>query len=131
MKTILILDDERIVRESFSDYFEDRLWRPVQAKSGEQALELLENESPAAVVVDVRLGGMDGDAFIREARVKKPGMAFVICTGLPEYKVPHDLLELAQVSNRPFRKPVISMADLEKDVLRVIERIERKEVKDE
>ena len=131
MKTILILDDERIVRDSFADYFEDRLWRPIQAESGEQALELLENESPAAAVVDVRLGGMDGNAFIREARVKKPGMAFVICTGSPEYKVPHDFLGLTQVSNRLFKKPVISMADMEKEILRVIERIERKEVKDE
>ncbi len=127
MKTILILDDERIVRDSFADYFQDRLWRPIQAESAEQALKLLENESPAAVVVDVRLSGMDGDAFIREARVTKPGMAFVICTGSPEYKVPDDLLELPQVSNRLFRKPVITMADLEKDVLRVIERIKERD----
>ncbi len=126
MKTILILDDERIVRDSFSDYFQDRLWRPVQAESAERALKLLEAESPAAAVVDVRLSGMDGDAFIREARVKKPGMAFVICTGSPEYGIPDDLLGLPQVSNRLFRKPVISLADMEKDLLRVIERIKKR-----
>ncbi len=126
MKTILILDDEQIVRDSFSDYFEDRLWRPIQAKSAEQALELLESESPAAVVVDVRLSGIDGDAFIRAARVKKPEMAFVICTGSPTYNVPDDFLELTQVSNCLFRKPVIVMADMEEDILRVIERIKER-----
>ncbi len=126
MKTILILDDERIVRDSFADYFQDRLWRPVQAESAEQALKLLENESPAAAVVDVRLGGMDGDDFIREARVKEPGMAFVICTGSPEYAIPDDLLELPQVSNRLFRKPVIAMMDLEEDILRIIERVKKR-----
>ncbi len=126
MKTILILDDERIVRDSFADYFEDRLWRAVRAQSAEQALELLESESPDAVVVDVRLSGMDGDAFIREACVKKPEMAFVICTGSPTYNVPDDLLELPQVSNYLFLKPVIVMADMEEDILRIIEHMKKR-----
>ena len=42
MKTILILDDEQAVRESFSDYFEDRQWHTILAESGEQALKLIE-----------------------------------------------------------------------------------------
>jgi CheY-like chemotaxis protein len=67
MKTILILDDEKVVRESFLDYFEDHLWNPVQAESGEQALELLKKESPVVAIVDVRLPGMDGNVFIRKS----------------------------------------------------------------
>jgi len=126
MKTILILDDEQIVRDSLSDYFEDRLWRSVQAQSAEEALELLENESPDAVVVDVRLGGMDGDVFIRTARVKYPKLAFVICTGSPAYAVPDDLQGLTQVSTNLFKKPVVVMADLEADILQVIERVKER-----
>ena len=44
MNTILILDDEYVVRQSFVDYFEDSLWRVVQAETAEQALDLLETE---------------------------------------------------------------------------------------
>ncbi|PCH61150.1 MAG: response regulator, partial [Gammaproteobacteria bacterium] len=67
MNTILILDDEDVVRQSFVDYFEDNLWRVVQAETAEQALDLLETEQPEVALVDIRLPGIDGDEFIREA----------------------------------------------------------------
>ncbi len=127
MKTILILDDEWVVRESFVGYFEDRMWRPIQAESAEEALELLEVERPDAAIVDVRLPGMNGNNFIREAVVRMPGMAFVICTGSPEYIVPDDFLGMPGVSNFLFKKPVTHLVDLEVEILQVIERLERKD----
>jgi len=126
IKTVLIVDDEVFIRQSLVDYFEDHLWRPLQAESGELALELLEEESPDGAVVDIRLRGMDGNAFICEAHRKKPKMAFVIYTGSPEYDVPADLLKLPGVSGHVFRKPVTDMAELEKDLLRLITNIEAK-----
>jgi len=131
MKTILILDDEQAVRNSFADYFEDRLWRPVQAESAEEALELIETESPDAAVVDVRLPGMDGNDFIRKACRRNQETAFVICTGSPEYIVPLDLQDFPCVSNRLFKKPVTRMIDLEKTILQTIEYIHEKEIDDE
>ncbi len=98
MKSILILDDEQAVRQSFVDYFEDKLWLPVQAESGELALELLKEQSVAAAIVDMRLPGMDGNSFIREACRRGHSMAFVICTGSPEYHVPDDMLARPCVS---------------------------------
>ncbi len=130
MKTILIVDDEAFIRQSFADYFEDHLWRPLQAESGERALELLEEESPEGVIVDIRMGGMDGNSFIREAYEKKPKIAFVICTGSPEYDVPADLLGWTRVSNHLFRKPVSDMGELEKDLLRLIAEIEARATRD-
>lgn len=126
IKTVLILDDEAFVRQSFVDYFEDHLWRTLQAQSGELALALLEEESPAGAIVDIRLPGMNGDAFIRETYRKKPNMAFVICTGSPLYEIPNDLLELPSVSAHIFKKPVIDMAGLENNLLSLIRNIQNK-----
>jgi DNA-binding response OmpR family regulator len=131
VKTILILDDEKAVRESFADYFEDHHWRSLQAKSGEQALALLEKESPDGAIVDIRLGGMDGNAFIREAHVTNPKLVFVISTGSPEYEVPTDLLKLPCVSKHVFKKPVTDIAELEMDILRLIKNMEAKRNRDE
>ncbi len=116
MKTILILDDEKTVRESFSDYFEDRLWLPIQAETGEQAIKILKKTNIDAAVVDVRLPGMDGNEFIRRAYRLKQGIVFVICTGSPEYVVPQDLLGFPCVSNRIFKKPVTNIAELEEEL---------------
>ena len=119
-KSILIVDDELYVRQSMLDYFEDHLWEVMQAESGEQALELMEIHSPAAAIVDIRMGGMDGSSFIRQASIKKFGMAFVICTGSPDYDFPLDLKESPCVSGRIFTKPVINMSMLEDELVRMI-----------
>jgi YesN/AraC family two-component response regulator len=122
VNTILILDDEYVVRQSFVDYFEDNLWRVVQAESGEQALELLETEQPEVAIVDIRLPGIDGDVFIREAIDRKKELAFVICSGSPSYGVPEDLQNQVSVSKHFFRKPVTNFDELEQDVLRIMKK---------
>lgn len=123
VKTILFVDDEVYIRQSFADYFEDNNWNTIQAESGEKALELLEHVAPDGAVVDIRMGGMDGDVFIRKILEKKSGIGFVICTGSPEYNIPEDLLVQPAVSNSLFRKPVTDMEELEKELLQVIENL--------
>ncbi len=126
MKTILILDDEQAVRESFADYFEDQQWRTIQSESAEQALELISHEKPDAAIIDVRLPGMNGNEFIREACKKNSNMVFVLCTGSPKYNLPKTLLDLPCVSHNLFKKPVCNMNDIEKAILQTIEKFQGK-----
>ena len=125
MKIIMIVDDERVLREAFAAYFSDRHWQPIIKGSGEEGLQLLEKESPNAALVDIRLPGMDGGEFIRRACQLKPQMAFVICTGSPEYHLPPDLQQNPQVSNHIFRKPVARLVDLENELTRMIQILEQ------
>ncbi len=115
-KTILIVDDEEYIRQSFSDFFEDREWQVLTADNGEAALELLKTETCAIAIVDIRMGGMDGESFIRKASKKNPGMMFVVCTGSPEYGISEDLILLPCVIDKVFGKPVIDMNELEKTI---------------
>ena len=112
-KSILIIDDENYIRQSFIDYFEDRHWLVFDTDSGESALELLKTQACSAAIVDIRMTGMDGEAFIKSASKKYPDMVFVICTGSPEYKTSEDILRLPNVSDQVFGKPVIDMDKLE------------------
>jgi DNA-binding NtrC family response regulator len=127
LKTILILDDEQAVRQSFSDYFEDRFWLPIQAESAEEALIMLESEQVIAAVVDVRLPDMDGTDFIRAIHKKNLVVACVICTGSPEFELPQDLYELTPVSNVIFKKPVSDLDMLESEVVKTLDAIEIEE----
>ncbi len=121
VKTVLFVDDEVFIRQSFADYFEDNNWNTLQAESGEKALELLKNESPDGAVVDIRMGGMDGDIFIRKALEIKLDIVFIICTGSPEYHIPEDLMAQPFVSDSLFRKPVTNMEELKQELLRIID----------
>ncbi len=120
VNTVLFVDDEAYIRQSFADYFEDKLWLTLQAESGEKGLDILEDESPQCAVVDIRMGGMDGNTFIRKALKKRPGLIFVICTGSPEYDIPEDLNSHPNVSEQLFRKPVTQMALLERELLKLL-----------
>ena len=43
------------------------------AESAEHGLELLREENPALILLDLRMPGMGGIQFIREARAQNPG----------------------------------------------------------
>jgi len=75
----------------------------------------------------VRLPGMDGSDYIRETCRRNLTMASVICTGSPEYMVPEDLVAQRCVSNRLFKKPVADLADMEKEILRLLEDLNKKD----
>ena len=130
MLKVLIVDDEQYIRESFADYFEDHGWQTLIAHSGEQALEILERESPDGATVDIRLPGIDGNEFIRQALQKNSRMVFVVCTGSPEYDIPEDLLKNFRVSDDTLQKPVVNMALMERQLLRLMEHVKGQNIND-
>ena len=123
MKTILILDDERSVRQSFADYFEDQQWHVVQAQSAEEALMLIQVDQPDAAIVDVRLPGMDGNEFIRQINQMGINMACAICTGSPDFQITPELQAIYWTSDKLFKKPVTDLTQLENELLRLMKNI--------
>lgn len=119
-KFVLIIDDESVIRQSLRDYLEDHGWRVQEAESSEQALNIVESRSPPVAIVDIRLGGMDGDDFIRRALLMKPGMAFTVYTGSPEYLLPADLKSEPNVSKNVLRKTVSQLTEIEQELDRLV-----------
>jgi DNA-binding response OmpR family regulator len=70
MKTVLVVDDEPIVREVVVRYLEREGYRTVEAGRGDTARELLERDPPDIVVLDVMLPGQDGLELCRWIRAR-------------------------------------------------------------
>ena len=70
MATILVVDDEPIVREVVVRYLQRDGHRTLEAGDGDRARELLERDPPNLVVLDVMLPGMDGLALCRWIRAR-------------------------------------------------------------
>jgi DNA-binding response OmpR family regulator len=68
--TVLVVDDEPIVREVVVRYLEREGYRTLEAADGDRARELLERHSPGLVVLDLMLPGTDGLALCRWIRSK-------------------------------------------------------------
>jgi two-component system response regulator ResD len=70
MTTVLVVDDEPIVREVVVSYLQREGYRTLEAADGDRARELLEAESPGLVVLDVMLPGTDGLELCRWIRAR-------------------------------------------------------------
>ena len=68
MTTVLVVDDEPIVRDVVVRYLQREGYKTLEAGDGEQARKLIERNSPNVVVLDVMLPGMDGLAICRWIR---------------------------------------------------------------
>jgi DNA-binding response OmpR family regulator len=66
--TVLIVDDEPIVREVVVGYLQREGYRTLEAADGDRARELVERESPSLVVLDIMLPGIDGLELCRWIR---------------------------------------------------------------
>ena len=68
MSTVLVVDDEPIVRDVVVRYLERDGYRTLEAADGRRARELIERDEPSLVVLDVMLPGTDGLALCRWIR---------------------------------------------------------------
>ena len=89
--TVLVLDDEELLRESLALYLETHGFAVLQAGSAEEALALLPDNPCRAAVVDIRLPGLTGLDFIARANAIWPGMRFVVYTGSPGVRLGPEL----------------------------------------
>jgi DNA-binding response OmpR family regulator len=70
VSTVLVVDDEPIVREVVARYLRRDGFRTLEAGDGLEARELVERDEPSLVVLDVMLPGMDGLALCRWIRAR-------------------------------------------------------------
>ena len=68
--SVLIVDDEPIVRDVVARYLEHEGYETMQAADGQAARALLERHEPALVVLDVMMPGLDGLALCRWIRAR-------------------------------------------------------------
>lgn len=73
------MDDEPSIRDLFSSALNRKGYQAITAVSGEDALEILENQSILVMFLDLNLPGMDGIELCREIMKTLPiAIAFAV-----------------------------------------------------
>jgi DNA-binding NtrC family response regulator len=80
MATILIVDDNRALREGLEETIAGLGHRPLSAASGQEALARLERETVDAVLLDLRMPDIDGIEVLRRLRENPKRPPIVILT---------------------------------------------------
>lgn len=79
-RRVLIADDEALMVRTLSDIMRMRGWDVEAVYSGEEAIERLRTTRVDVVLMDVRMGGMNGVDALRVIRAEQPGLPVVLMT---------------------------------------------------
>lgn len=111
---VLIVDDENIIRNNLRVYLEDEGYEVFTADSGEDGIKILKEKGMIfnIGIIDMRLPGMDGNAFILQAHEIQPKMKFLIHTGSVNYKLPDTFQSIGIHFQHVFQKPLDDMSIL-------------------
>jgi PAS domain S-box-containing protein len=82
LRTVLVIDDEEMVRDVVARMVEDLGYAALTAANGQQGLDLLATEAKVdAVVVDLTMPMMNGADVIAAVRKRRPTLPIVVCSG--------------------------------------------------
>jgi len=88
---VLIVDDEKTVRESFEACLKDYGFDTRAASNAIEALEILSAERYDVALIDMQLPEMDGESLIVKAYELAPELRFLIHTGRPHILITPNL----------------------------------------
>jgi DNA-binding NtrC family response regulator len=94
MSKILIADDERSICEAFAEFLRQEGHTPLIASSGEEAVQLVEQQHPDAVFLDIRMPGMDGLAALKAIQSRAPGLPVIVMTAYGTMQTAMDAMRL-------------------------------------
>jgi DNA-binding NtrC family response regulator len=81
--TILIVDDDTALRQAIATALTDLGHQPVEAGDGETALAWLSRQRADAVLLDLRMPGMDGMEVLRRIRAQPGAPPVAVLTAVP------------------------------------------------
>jgi len=80
-KTILLVDDEKDIREVLRLPLADLGYAVLEAENGEEALRQFERLQPSMVLTDIKMPGMDGIELLQKIKQANPEAEVIMITG--------------------------------------------------
>jgi DNA-binding NtrC family response regulator len=81
--SILVVDDELLIRDLLYDFFHSQGWEIVLAENGEKALKIIDSQKVDLVLTDLKMPDMDGMTLTKQLRETHPEIPVVVMTGYP------------------------------------------------
>ena len=82
---LLIVDDEKLIREVIEEYAKNEGYETTQAENGEIALNIILNENIDLVILDIMMPRLDGLAFLKEMKKIKDIPVIILSARNEEY----------------------------------------------
>ena len=119
MPKLLIVDDEADVTEFAKSFFKKRNIKVWTASGGVEALQIIGQEKPDLVLLDVRMEQMTGIEVLKKLRQEQNGVKVIMVSGVEDEEVVKEANELG--AKGFIHKPLV-LEELEKIVLAELNR---------
>ena len=117
--TILVAEDDSVLRENMADYLEDRDFRVLTAENGRVAIELFERDGADLILTDLRMPEVDGLGVLRRARELSSETPTIVVSGTGETR---DVIQALRLGAWDYvLKPVEDMSIIAHCVYKALE----------
>lgn len=82
MIKLLLIDDENLIIQVLTDFLEDLDFDICSANNGKEGLEVLKQENPDLVIVDLNMPVMDGFEFIQRAQENYSDVPIIVLSAI-------------------------------------------------
>lgn len=118
--SILIIEDEPMLRLTLGDHLRDRGYEVLEAGDGPSGLDLFRARRPALITLDLRMSPMDGHEVLAVLRQEDADVPVIIISGQGQM---HDVIRALRAGAFDYlQKPITDMAILDHAVERALER---------
>jgi DNA-binding NtrC family response regulator len=117
-EAVLVVEDQEPAREMMRDFVESELGYACQtAENGIQALDLVERQSFALILSDVRMPEMDGVELLKRIKKIKPDQCVIIVTAFGDT---YSFVDMVEAGANDFILKPFDLAELKAKVVRVM-----------
>lgn len=104
-KTVLIIEDEKGIRDLLEDLFEIEGYNPTTARTGVEGISRFQDHPYDLVLTDLRMPGVSGSQVARWIKLRSANTPVVIITGWDTASVRDELEDIGV--NKVLNKPLI------------------------
>jgi DNA-binding NtrC family response regulator len=123
VSTILVADDEEIIREELAEVLGEQGYRVLTAPDGSAALQELRDHSVQVVITDLRMPKVDGLELIRRGKEASPETQFLMMTAFGSMET---AIEALRAGATDYLLKPVAMEELLPKVGRIVENVELK-----
>lgn len=107
--TVLIVEDDNDLREALTDTLTIAGYIPKTAINGEDALDVLQNESVDMVISDVQMARMDGINLLKRIKTTQSSLPVILMTAFGSVQQAVDAMQIGAVDYlvKPFESEVL------------------------
>jgi DNA-binding NtrC family response regulator len=93
-KIVLIVDDEEGIRRVLREFFNRKGYKTLEARNGEEAVQLVRSQKVSVALLDIKMPGMDGLTALTKLLEINPKLGVVMTTGIQDDEKVKKAIEL-------------------------------------